>query len=231
MRHRGQKDLHCQLNWNSEGPGDQPQRQSWIFNQEQQLLQDNYHAGSKTWSTHVIFELFQIIYSILLVTTFLCLVSKITNICSWWQCNRLLYNLCSTVSMGKGKGLCTRTGNVEGEKKKGESVQTLYATGLLDGSILPTSPPLWGSSFHLSGMGSCKYAVARLSHVQQAGIYLKHASTELHTISEVVRWFVFPSPLHEIQKRINEMTAISVCTGILQILITMTSDAEYLDSN
>lgn len=118
MRHRGQKDLHCQLNWNSEGPGDQPQRQSWIFNQEQQLLQDNYHAGSKTWSTHVIFELFQIIYSILLVTTFLCLVSKITNICSWWQCNRLLYNLCSTVSMGKGKDLCTRTGNVEGEKKR-----------------------------------------------------------------------------------------------------------------
>lgn len=157
MRHRGQKDPHCQLDWNSEGPGGQPQRQSWIFNQEQHLLQDNYHAGSKTWSTHVIFELFQIIYSILLVTTFLYLVSKITNICSWWQCNRFLYSFCSPMPMGKGKDLCTRTGNVEGGKKrKGKSAQTLYVIGLLEGSILPASSPLWGSSSHLSGMGSCK---------------------------------------------------------------------------
>lgn len=47
IRGWGQKDLYCQPDWNSAGPGEQSQRQSWMFNQEQHLLQDNYHAGSK----------------------------------------------------------------------------------------------------------------------------------------------------------------------------------------
>lgn len=91
IRERGQKDLYCQPGWNSAGPGEQSQRQSWIFNQEQHLLQDNYHAGSKSCRTHVISELFQITYPVLLVTTSQYSVSNTTNICSWWQCNRLLY--------------------------------------------------------------------------------------------------------------------------------------------